>query len=197
MSYLEVDTTGSAADPRQRVLQWAPRFDASTGSVADLWRWLLTHSGTGSNVLGSPALGDYSERTSADNLRRVLEIMKPSVKDIAALFEVSRQTIYNWLNGDEPKTEQASRLSALAAVADIVAAENVADRSRLLKRVGAGTPSLWDIVKEGGDVVESAKQLVQITHVERGRMRKLNEKFSQRRRGDDAGELMPRLDETP
>jgi transcriptional regulator with XRE-family HTH domain len=158
---------------------------------------LFTHSGTGSNVLGYPELDGYSERTSADNLRRVLEIMKPSVKDLASLFEVSRQTIYNWLNGDEPRAEQAARLRALATVADIVAAENIADPSRLLKRAGVGGASLWDIVKEGGDVEEFARQLVQVGHVEHSKMAKLNEKFANRRRGDDAGELTPRLDETP
>lgn len=199
MKYLGTDATGSAATElrRQRVSQWFPHIDASTGSIADLWRWMLTCGGTGSNVLGYPELNSSSERSSADNLRRVLEIMKPAVKDLASLFEVSRQTIYNWLNGDEPKAEQASRLRALAAVADIVAAENISDRSRLLKRADTGGQSLWDIVKEGGDVVESAKQLVQVAHVERARMRKLNERFAHRPRVDDGGELMPRLDEAP
>lgn len=132
------------------------------------------------------------------NLRRAIEIMKPSVKELSSLFEVSRQTIYNWLNGDDPKAEQASRLRALAAVADILAVENIADRSKLLKRAGAeGAQSLWSIVKEGGDVVEAAKQLVQVAHMERARMRTLNERFAHRRREDDGGELIPRLDETP
>lgn len=195
MNYIEADTTGSAAaDLQQQAFQWAFQ---STAGIADLWRWLLTRSGTGSNVLGSPELGDYSTRTSADDVRRVLEIMKPSVKDLASLFEVSRQTIYNWMNGDEPKAEQAERLSALATVADIVAAENVSDRSRLLKRAGTGGSSLWDVVKEGGDIIEFARQLVHLAHVERGKMQKLNERFAHRRRGDDGGELTPRLDETP
>jgi transcriptional regulator with XRE-family HTH domain len=198
MNYIEIDTTGSAGtDLQQQASQWSFRCDESTAGIADLWRWLFTRSGTGSNVLGSAELGDYSARTSADNVRRVLEIMKPSVKDLASLFEVSRQTIYNWMNGDEPKAEQAERLSALATVADIVAAENISDRSRLLKRAGAGGSSLWDVVKEGGDVVEFARQLVHLAQVERGKMRKLNERFAHRRRGDDGGELTPRLDETP
>lgn len=199
MMYRVVDMTGSAgADPRQRTSQWLPRVDASTGGVVDLWRWLFTHGGTGSNVLASPELHSYSERSSADNLRRAIEIMRPSIKELSSLFEVSRQTIYNWLNGDEPKAEQASRLRALAAVADILAVENIADRSKLLKRAGGeGAQSLWNVVKEGGDVVEAAKQLVQVTQVERTRMRKLNERFAHRQRRDDGGELIPRLDETP
>jgi transcriptional regulator with XRE-family HTH domain len=198
MNYLGMDKTGAlSASQWQRAVLWPVLCDVSTGSVADLPRWLLTHSGTGSNVLEAPGSDGHSERTSAANLRRVLEIMKPSIKDLATLFEVSRQTIYNWLNGDEPKGEQAARLSALAAVADIVAAENISDRGQLLKRAGVGGQSLWDVVKRGSDVVEFARQLIQIAHVERINMRKLNERFAYRRRGDDGGELMPGLDETP
>lgn len=196
INYIEADDTGSAAsDTRLHAPQWPPHCDVSTGSVADVWRWLFKHTGTGSNILSCPELDRHTERTAADNLRRVLEIMKPSVKDLASWFGVSRQTIYNWLNGDEPKAEQVVRLRAFANVADIIAAENVADPGRLLKRAGIGGASLWDHIKEGGDIIELSKQLLQLTHVEQGKMRKLNAKFANRPRGDDGGELTPRLDD--
>src|SRR4051812_43049267 len=47
-------------------------------------------------------------RTAAQNLSRVREIFAPSVTELAALFGVSRQAIYNWQAGqpitDENKT---------------------------------------------------------------------------------------------
>ncbi len=60
-------------------------------------------------------------RNPAESLAHVRAIFEPSITDLASLFGVSRQTIYNWQAGQAIAQQNEHRLEQLARAADIIA----------------------------------------------------------------------------
>lgn len=54
---------------------------------------------------------------------RIREVLKPAVSDLATTFGVSRQSVYNWLNGEPVADENAAKLQGLAQAASVLAHE--------------------------------------------------------------------------
>jgi len=138
-----------------------------------------------------------STRTPAENLARVRDILKPAVSDLAAIFGVSRQTIYNWQAGEEPKPEYAARLEDFAKAADVIAAEGIRQQGQLLKRRVAGGQNLLDVMRSGGSAYELVHQLVQIVRREDHQRKAIDARLAGRKRKTiDYAEIgVPHLDE--
>jgi transcriptional regulator with XRE-family HTH domain len=100
-------------------------------------------------------------RTSAENLTRIREILKPTITELANLFGVSRQAVYDWQAGKPTAPENAAKLDDLAKAADALAATGIDGSSQLLRRKIAGNKSLLDVVREGGSATSAAHVLAQ------------------------------------
>ncbi len=100
-------------------------------------------------------------RTSAEDLARIREFFKPTITELANLFGVSRQAVYDWQAGKPLAHENAAKLEDLAKAADVLAATGVAGSSQLLRRKIAGSKSLLDLVREGGSATSAAQMLAQ------------------------------------
>jgi transcriptional regulator with XRE-family HTH domain len=149
-----------------------------------------------SQVQSSPAHQGLGLRSPAGNLARVRAVLKPAVSDLAALFRVSRQAVYDWQNGTQPAIENAARLEDLAKAADILLGEGIAASPHLLKRRIAGGETLFDAVREGRSAEEAARRLVQTVRHELDQRNALDSRLAGRRRPpiDYADAGVPTLD---
>lgn len=115
------------------------------------------------NVPGEVDIAAHTDvvRTSAENLARIREILKPTITELANLFGVSRQAVYDWQAGKPLAQENAAKLDDLAKAADALAATGIDGSSQLLRRKIAGSKSLLDVVRGGGSATSAAQVLAQ------------------------------------
>ena len=131
------------------------------------------------------------DRTPAQDLARIREVLKPAVLELANLFGVSRQAVYAWQDGAQPAPQAATRLAALAKAADVFAEAGVAVDSRTLRRRVAGGPTVLDAVLSGADAAQVAQALVQTLRREASQHERLKHQLAGRKGGafdvDDYG----------
>lgn len=101
-------------------------------------------------------------RTPVEDLTRIREVLKPAVSDLATTFGVSRQSVYNWLNGDPVADENAAKLQDLAQAADVLEHEGIAANVALLKRKFSNGRTLLQVAQVGESARDAALQLVHI-----------------------------------
>jgi transcriptional regulator with XRE-family HTH domain len=119
-------------------------------------------------------------RTPAENLARIREVLNPAISDLATTFGVSRQSVYNWLNGDTVAEENAAKLQDLAQAADVLAHEGVAVNAALLKRKFSNGQTLMQVAQAGGAARDAALMLVQIHKREAAQRERMNARFANR-----------------
>ena len=119
-------------------------------------------------------------RTPAENLTRIREVLNPDVSDLATTFGVSRQSVYNWLNGDPVAAENAAKLQDLAQAADVLAHEGVTVNAALLKRKFANGQTLMQVTQTGGSARDATVMLVQIYKREAAQRERIHARFANR-----------------
>ena len=119
-------------------------------------------------------------RTPAEDLVRIREVFKPAVSDLATAFSVSRQSVYNWLNGEPVAGENAAKLQDLAQAADVLAHEGLAVNAALLKRKFANGRTLMQVAQAGESARDAALQLVQIHKREKAQRERMAARFASR-----------------
>lgn len=119
-------------------------------------------------------------RTPSENLSRIREVLKPGVSDLATTLGVSRQSVYNWLNGDPVADENAAKLQDLAQAADVLTHEGVTVNAALLKRKFANGRTLMQVAKAGESAREAAVMLVHIHKREALQRERMNTRFAHR-----------------
>lgn len=78
------------------------------------------------------------------------------------VFDVSRQTLYNWLNGETPKPEHQGRIRELAAAATVFAQLGFKPTSNALDRSLLQGKSFLELLHDGADGKELAQKLVRV-----------------------------------
>lgn len=156
-------------------------YKAGTGGIVDI-NYLNNRQDQGYKFafiinLPSPTIRD--SHLSAQHLTRIKQIIKPSIAELASLFDVSRQTIYNWLSGEEPSMENVIKIEQLLKTANFLADAGLTS-SQLLKRKIIGTQSLFDIIQRGDSSFEAAQQLVNIIQKETKQRAVLEERLKGR-----------------
>ncbi|MDN7945967.1 hypothetical protein QZM79_18320 [Burkholderia multivorans] len=121
-------------------------------------------------------------RTPVEDLARIREVLRPAVSDLAATLGVSRQSVYNWLNGEQVADENAARLRDLAQAADVLAREGVDVNAALLKRKFANGRTLMQVAQAGESARDAALVLVQIHKREAVQRERMNARLSNRAR---------------
>lgn len=111
-------------------------------------------------------------------LARIREFFSPSVSDLAATLGVSRQTVYNWQNGEQPKEVLAEKLSDLARAADLFAQSDIQFSSALARRKFADGKTLFQVVESNNSATEAAKLLIRILGTEAKQRKILETRFA-------------------
>lgn len=119
-------------------------------------------------------------RNPAEDLVRIREVLKPAVSDLATTFGVSRQSVYNWLNGEPVAEENAAKLRDLAQAADVLAYEGIAVNAALLKRKFANGRTLLQVAQAGESARDAALQLVHIHKREATQRNRMAARFANR-----------------
>ena len=78
------------------------------------------------------------------------------------VFGVSRQTLYNWMNGETPKPGHHEKLRELAAAARVFSELQFKPTSLALERTVAQGKTLLQLLSEGADGAESARRFVRV-----------------------------------
>lgn len=81
---------------------------------------------------------------------------------LPAVFGVSRQTLYNWLNGETPKEQHQDKLIQLAAAAHVFTEAGFKPTALSLERTVAQGKSFVELIGQGADGKETAERLVRI-----------------------------------
>lgn len=98
----------------------------------------------------------------AQLMRQVKEGFGRTMSRLPEVFAVSRQTLYNWLDGETPKPVHQERLAQLAAAARVFAELGITPTSALLDRSLVGGKSFLQLLASGADGKETAKKLVRV-----------------------------------
>jgi hypothetical protein len=112
------------------------------------------------------------------------------------VFGVSRQTLYNWLNGETPKPAHQEKLRQLAEAARIFSALRFKPTSLALDRSITRGKSLLQLLSEGADGRDAAKKLVRIVQRGNKARTKLDEMLGGRKANLEAFDVgTPSLDD--
>jgi len=85
-----------------------------------------------------------------------------TMSHLPAVFGVSRQTLYNWLNGEIPKEQHQAKLVQLAAAALAFTEAGFKPTAMSLDRTVAKGKSFVELLGQGADGKETAERLVRI-----------------------------------
>ena len=146
---------------------------------ASLLKDKLAHANRSWEHLPQPQIQNYA-RSVTEDLSRIRKFFSPSVSDLAATLGVSRQTVYNWQNGEQPKEALAEKLSDLARAADVFAQSDIQFSSALARRKFANGKTLFQVVETNDSATEAAKLLVRILETEARQRSVLEARFANR-----------------
>lgn len=122
------------------------------------------------------------ERSVTQDLMRIREVLKPTVLELANLFGVSRQAVYNWQAGAQPDPRTAQQLAQLARVADIFAGAGLSVDARSLRRKVAGGGTLLNALASGHDAESVARGLLPTLKREAAQRERLQAQLAGRER---------------
>ncbi len=105
--------------------------------------------------LDSPAV-----RSPKEDLDRIRSVLKPAISDLAAVLGVSRQSIYNWINGEAVAEENAAKLQDLAQAADLFVREGIDINMTLMKRKFDQGRTLLQVAQAGESAYRAAHVLI-------------------------------------
>lgn len=89
-----------------------------------------------------------------DQLQFIRETLKLNVSDLASVLGVSRPTVYAWLEGDEPSSENYTQIARLKRIADEVHGLAIPRFEKLLKRPIFQGLSFLDKLKASGEEID-------------------------------------------
>jgi transcriptional regulator with XRE-family HTH domain len=97
-----------------------------------------------------------------DLMKDVKACFGRTMSHLPAVFGVSRQTLYNWLNGEIPKEQHQGKLVQLAASARVFIEAGFKPTALSLDRTVTHGKSFIEIIGQGADGKESAERLIRL-----------------------------------
>jgi hypothetical protein len=139
-------------------------FGASgTGGIEDE-QFLMSRKGYSPfpilTMVPTPSLEVYAPYV--DLMKEVKAGFGRTMSHLPAVFGVSRQTLYNWLNGEIPKKQHQGRLVQLAAAARVFIEAGFKPTAMSLDRTVAQGQSFIELVGQGADGAKTAEKLLRI-----------------------------------
>jgi transcriptional regulator with XRE-family HTH domain len=104
-------------------------------------------------------------------VKRIMAGMGISAAALARVLGVSRQTLYNWINGDQASVIHVTRIDALVRAHDALLTVDEPQRPLLTQPLRAGQ-TFWQLVQAGEDP-EALAYTVRATHERRAEQRAL------------------------
>jgi DNA-binding transcriptional regulator YiaG len=104
-------------------------------------------------------------RSISEHIANIRDIFAMNMSDLAAVFAVTRPTVYAWLEGRTEKPEAAKRIQQLSSVADEFSKANIKRLDKLLQRPILNGDSL-DILKANKDPLAVLPLLKEISEKE-------------------------------
>lgn len=120
-------------------------------------------------------------RTAAEALSYVRTTLKPAVTELASIFGVSRQAIYNWQAGEHISEGNEALLYELAAAADRIVAHPLAGQVNAKRKLPGGS-SLFEAVAGGMSGVEAAGKLIAMAEKEGAQRAAMDSRLKNRNR---------------
>ena len=115
------------------------------------------------------AIVKVSSPIAQDTYAPYIDLMKEvktgfgrTMSHLPAVFGVSRQTLYNWLNGETPKEQHHDTLVQLAAAARVFTETGFKPTALSFERIVAQGKSFLELIAQGAEGREAAERLVRI-----------------------------------
>lgn len=153
---------------------------ASLGTGGELSIEQLQRSLSPNQIIASSVVEVEPERSPSENLARIREVLAPAVSDLAVIFGVTRQSVYNWANGEPIADENAEKLRDLAQAADLLTDAGIEVNASLLKRKFVNGKTLLQVAQTGESVRDAALLLIQIFKREAEQRERLNVRLANR-----------------
>jgi hypothetical protein len=141
-----------------------PSFGGSgTGGVED-WQFANARQGYSPYAILKVQLAEAQDAYAphADLMKEVKAGFGRTMSHLPSVFGVSRQTLYNWLNGETPKEQHQGKLVQLAAAARLFTEAGFKPTAPSLERTVAQGKSFVELIGQGADGKETAERLVRI-----------------------------------
>ena len=139
--------------------------ESGTGGVAGL-QFIVSRQGYQPPTIlilkQEPTTPQETRAPFTDRMREVKAGFGRTMSHLPAVFGVSRQTLYNWLNGETPKEQHQSKLEQLAAAARVFAGADFKPTALSLDRTIAQGKSFIELIGQGADGKETAERLIRI-----------------------------------
>jgi transcriptional regulator with XRE-family HTH domain len=151
-----------------------PCFGGSgTGGVESV-SFFISRQGYSPYVIQKIELAAAQEKFASysDLMQEVKAGFGRTMSHLPAIFGVSRQTLYNWLNGETPKEQHQDKLVQLAAAARAFTEAGFKPSALSLDRTLAQGRSFVELMGQGADGKETAERLLRI--IQRGTVAKAN-----------------------
>lgn len=134
--------------------------------------------------------------TPSEKLAYVRDALKASVTDLAAVFGVSRQAIYNWQAGEAISVQNEELLQQLMDASSILQREGITSGGSIKRRLPGGL-TLLERVRSGEPGRSAASTLVSLIQKEGGQRENIARRLERRARAamDSASVGVPHLDE--
>lgn len=176
------NSTGALSNLGPRCILAVSLLNASTGVLADDISLLLQNQKNDS-IISSPLyiIRPKSSRTAFEDLDQIRKVLSPVTTDLARSLNVSRQTIYNWQNGEQPTSDHTIKLKDLACAADIFSEAGIKVDQALLRRKVIKGKNFFDNVQEGGSAQDFAQMLLRIVRNESEQRARLTARFANRK----------------
>lgn len=205
-------TTSFVAEstPAFALIHWDSRLGIYQRTDTTKPQWPNQEVGTGGMALVAFILRPYGyqpltiveshpviqQMPYAQLMRQVKAGFGRTMSRLPAVFGVSRQTLYNWLEGETPKEQYRGRLFQLAQAASVFAELGVKPDSITLDRTVAQGKTFLQLMAAGADGKETAKKLIRIIQRGRESRTKLDTLLAGRKSKLDASDIgAPFLDE--
>jgi DNA-binding transcriptional regulator YiaG len=106
-------------------------------------------------------------RSISEHIANIRNVFAINMSDLAAVFAVTRPTVYAWLEGrQEPKPEAVKRIQQLSSAADEFGKANIKRLDKLLQRPILDGDSLLDLLKANEDPLAALPVLKGISEKE-------------------------------
>lgn len=102
------------------------------------------------------------EAPYAQLMRQVKSGFGRTMSRLPEVFGVSRQTLYNWLEGETPKAAHQERLQQLAEAAKVFVDLGIKPTTSMLDRTVAQGKTFLQLMASGAEGQETARKLIRI-----------------------------------
>jgi transcriptional regulator with XRE-family HTH domain len=109
-----------------------------------------------------PAAAQDAYAPYTDLMKEVKAGFGRTMSHLTAVFGVSRQTLYNWLNGETPREQHQGKLVQLAAAARVFTETGFKPTALSLDRTVAQGKSFIELIGQSADGKKTAERLVRI-----------------------------------